>query len=147
MTIPSIRAVISLGDPDLRPRTLRSEHGRNECALYLKRSLMERLYAAGYPCTVLTTDYRSHAQSLDLRNREGYRKKARTVEQPVNFGSVRAHDQDRRVPQPLPPKPPVTDPSRSRAESSIVRRRSGSPTGSSTDYRNRSDDLRDRAMT
>ncbi|KAJ9247806.1 hypothetical protein DTO207G8_7809 [Paecilomyces variotii] len=147
MTIPSIRAVIFLGDPDLRPPPLISEHGRNECALYLKRSLMERLYTAGYPCTVLSTDYRSNAQTPNHGNREGYHKKARTVEQPVNFGGVRAHDQNRRAPQPLPPKPPVTDPSRSRAESSIVRRRSGSPTGSSTDYRNRSDDLRDRAMT
>ncbi|KAJ9247512.1 hypothetical protein DTO195F2_9120 [Paecilomyces variotii] len=108
---------------------------------------MERLYTAGYPSTVLTTDYGSHVQTLDLRNREGYHKKARTVEQPVNFGGVRAHDQNRRAPQPLPPKPPVIDPSRRHAESSIVRRRSGSPTGSSTDYRNRSDDLRDGAMT
>ncbi|KAJ9222120.1 hypothetical protein DTO027B5_5086 [Paecilomyces variotii] len=72
MTMPSIRVLILLGDPEQLPPTVLSENATNESALFLKRSLMERLYKAGYPCTTLTTNYRSHPQILDLYNRQVY---------------------------------------------------------------------------
>ncbi|GAA85870.1 hypothetical protein AKAW_03984 [Aspergillus luchuensis IFO 4308] len=69
LTIPSIQVVVLIGDPKQPPPTVVSEHGTNEGALYLKRSLMERLHEADYPCTMLLTNYRSHSHIFDIFNR------------------------------------------------------------------------------
>jgi hypothetical protein len=53
MKLQDLRAVILVGDPSQPPPPLISEMANNECALWLKRSLMGRLHQAGYPCTVL----------------------------------------------------------------------------------------------
>ncbi|GKZ34345.1 hypothetical protein AbraIFM66950_004575 [Aspergillus brasiliensis] len=77
LTIPTVRAVVLIGDPKQLPPTVLSEYATNEGALYLKRSLMERLYDAGYPCTMLMTNYRNHSQILDLLNSKIYCNKLR----------------------------------------------------------------------
>lgn len=69
MTMPSMRATILLGDQEQLAPTVISEHGSNEGALYLKRTLLQRLSEAGYPSTMLIANYRSHPQILDLYNR------------------------------------------------------------------------------
>ncbi|PYH29302.1 P-loop containing nucleoside triphosphate hydrolase protein [Aspergillus neoniger CBS 115656] len=69
LTMPSTQVIVLIGDPEQLPPTVVSEHGINEGALYLKRSLMERLHEAGYPCTMLLTNYRSHGHIFDLFNR------------------------------------------------------------------------------
>jgi superfamily I DNA and/or RNA helicase len=58
MTMPSIKAVILIGDQEQLPPTVVTEHSNNEGAEYLKRSLMERLCSAGYPTTMLSINYR-----------------------------------------------------------------------------------------
>ncbi|KAE8401922.1 AAA domain-containing protein [Aspergillus pseudonomiae] len=68
-----VRGVVLIGDPDQLSPTVISEHGPNKGARFLKRSLMERLYRAGYPCIMLRTNYRNHSQILDLFNRGMYR--------------------------------------------------------------------------
>ncbi|KAL1877240.1 hypothetical protein Plec18167_004929 [Paecilomyces lecythidis] len=79
MTMTSIRVVILLRDPEQLPPTVLSENGTNESALFLKRSLMERLYQAGYPCTTLATNYRSHSQILKLYNKQVYDNKLKAA--------------------------------------------------------------------
>ncbi|GAB1193628.1 hypothetical protein APSETT444_002849 [Aspergillus pseudonomiae] len=73
LTMTPVRGVVLIGDPDQLSPTVISEHGPNEGARFLKRSLMERLYRAGYPCIMLRTNYRNHSQILDLFNRGMYR--------------------------------------------------------------------------
>lgn len=67
-----------LGHSAWRPRAASScynlPNGANESALFLKRSLMERLYKAGYTLITLTTDYKSHPQILDQYNCQVYNK-------------------------------------------------------------------------
>jgi hypothetical protein len=69
---PDLRAVILVGDPLQLPPTVISAIGKNECALYLKRSLMERLQQAGYPHTLLTRNYRNHPHIAEFLNRKVY---------------------------------------------------------------------------
>ncbi|KAL3448777.1 P-loop containing nucleoside triphosphate hydrolase protein [Aspergillus insuetus] len=73
LTLPSLRALILIGDPDQLPPTVISENLNNEGADYLKRSLMERLQKAEYPCTTLTSHYRSHPDILDFSNQQIYK--------------------------------------------------------------------------
>ncbi|KAF7160020.1 hypothetical protein CNMCM5623_005566 [Aspergillus felis] len=73
LTMPTVKAVVLIGDPDQLPPTVISENSCNEGAKYLKRSLMTRLQQAGYPCTMLITNYRNHSAILDLFNRKVYR--------------------------------------------------------------------------
>jgi hypothetical protein len=73
LTLPSLRALILIGDPDQLPPTVISENLDNEGADYLKRSLMERLQKAGYPCTTLTSHYRSHPDIMDFSNQQIYK--------------------------------------------------------------------------
>ncbi|RDH36405.1 P-loop containing nucleoside triphosphate hydrolase protein [Aspergillus welwitschiae] len=73
LTIPSTRVMVLIGDPEQLPPTVVSEHATNEGALYLKRSMMERLHEAGYPCTMLLTNYRSHSHIFDIFNRLIYK--------------------------------------------------------------------------
>ncbi|KAE8323855.1 P-loop containing nucleoside triphosphate hydrolase protein [Aspergillus sergii] len=73
LTMTSVRGVVLIGDPDQLSPTVISEHGPNEGARFLKRSLMERLYYAGYPCIMLTTNYRNHSQILDFFNAGMYK--------------------------------------------------------------------------
>ncbi|KAL3451015.1 AAA domain-containing protein [Aspergillus insuetus] len=54
MKLPDLRAMILVGDPSQPAPPMASETVNNECALWLKGSLMGRLQQAGYPCTVLT---------------------------------------------------------------------------------------------
>ncbi|PKY06173.1 P-loop containing nucleoside triphosphate hydrolase protein [Aspergillus campestris IBT 28561] len=72
LTFSSVRGVVLIGDPQQLPPTVISENGTNEGAQYLKRSLMSRLYAAGYPCTMLDRNYRNHSQILEYFNRSVY---------------------------------------------------------------------------
>ncbi|KAJ0424603.1 hypothetical protein BJY00DRAFT_309028 [Aspergillus carlsbadensis] len=72
LTLPSLRAFVLIGDPDQLPPTVISENLNNEGANYLKRSLMERLQKAGYPCTTLTSHYRSHPEIMDFSNQHVY---------------------------------------------------------------------------
>ncbi|KAN0081110.1 P-loop containing nucleoside triphosphate hydrolase protein [Elaphomyces granulatus] len=72
MTMPSIKAVILIGDQEQLPPTVVTEHSNNEGADYLKRSLMERLCSAGYPTTMLSINYRNHPAILDLFNHHVY---------------------------------------------------------------------------
>ncbi|PKX98164.1 uncharacterized protein P174DRAFT_5420 [Aspergillus novofumigatus IBT 16806] len=72
LTMPTVKAVVLIGDPDQLPPTVISENDCNEGATYLKRALMTRLQKAGYPCTMLTTNCRNHSQILDLWNRRVY---------------------------------------------------------------------------
>ncbi|RHZ68274.1 DEAD/DEAH box helicase [Aspergillus thermomutatus] len=72
LTMSSVKAVVLIGDPDQLPPTVISENDCNEGAKYLKRSLMTRLHQAGYPCTMLTTNYRNHSAILDLWNQHVY---------------------------------------------------------------------------
>ncbi|KAL3485709.1 P-loop containing nucleoside triphosphate hydrolase protein [Aspergillus germanicus] len=67
-----LRAVVLVGDPQQLPPTVISATARNECALYLKRSLMERLQGAGYPHTMLTRNYRNHPHIAEFPNRKVY---------------------------------------------------------------------------
>ncbi|KAN0081108.1 hypothetical protein V8E54_004312 [Elaphomyces granulatus] len=64
MTMPSIKAVILIGDQEQLLPTVVTEHSNNEGAKYLKRSLMERLYSA--------VNYRNRPDILDLFNRNAY---------------------------------------------------------------------------
>jgi AAA domain len=43
-----------------------SEYDNNEGADYLKRSLLERLFAAGYPAVTLRENYQNHPHILKL---------------------------------------------------------------------------------
>jgi superfamily I DNA and/or RNA helicase len=52
MTIVSVKAVVLLGDPEQLPPTIIIERAENTEAEYIKRSLMERLQKAGYPCRI-----------------------------------------------------------------------------------------------
>jgi ATP-dependent RNA/DNA helicase IGHMBP2 len=72
MTIYSIKAVVLLGDPKQLAPTIISENVSNEGALYVKRSLMERLYKAGYPSTILRTNYRNHTDILKMYSQTVY---------------------------------------------------------------------------
>ncbi|KAL1969978.1 hypothetical protein VTN77DRAFT_6383 [Rasamsonia byssochlamydoides] len=74
MTFHSLKAVVLLGDPEQLQPTVISENSNNEGAKYIKRSLMERLHEAGYPCTMLSTNYRSHPDILQLFNEAVYDK-------------------------------------------------------------------------
>ncbi|PLB33699.1 uncharacterized protein BDW47DRAFT_113472 [Aspergillus candidus] len=67
-----MRGVVLIGDPQQLPPTVILENGTNEGAQCLKRSLMARLYAAGYPCTMLNRNYRNHSQILEYFNRAVY---------------------------------------------------------------------------
>jgi superfamily I DNA and/or RNA helicase len=55
MTMPSIKAVILIGDQEQLPPTVVTEHSNNEGAEYLKRSLMEGLCSACCRYTTETT--------------------------------------------------------------------------------------------
>ncbi|OKL58367.1 hypothetical protein UA08_06227 [Talaromyces atroroseus] len=68
MTKPSVKVVVLIGDPQQLPSTLISENKENLGIKYVKRSLMERLREAGYPCTMLSTNYRCHPHILDFFN-------------------------------------------------------------------------------
>ncbi|KAL4946280.1 hypothetical protein BDV06DRAFT_218609 [Aspergillus oleicola] len=58
LTYPSLRGTVLVGDPEpLLPPTVISERAENENALFMKRSLMERLRKCYYPCTVLEYNY------------------------------------------------------------------------------------------
>ncbi|KAF7125947.1 hypothetical protein CNMCM5793_002306 [Aspergillus hiratsukae] len=72
LTMSSVKAVVLIGDPDQVPPTVISENYCNEGAKYLKRSLMARLHKAGYPCTILNTNYRNHSAILDFWNQNVY---------------------------------------------------------------------------
>jgi ATP-dependent RNA/DNA helicase IGHMBP2 len=72
LTMSSVKAVVLIGDPDQVPPTVMSENDCNEGAKYLKRSLMARLHKAGYPCTMLNTNYRNHSAILDFWNQKVY---------------------------------------------------------------------------
>jgi hypothetical protein len=75
MTKPSVKAVVLLGDPEQSPPTIISENSENAEVEYIKRSLMERLQKAGYPCTMLLTNYRCHPHILELLNVQTYQGK------------------------------------------------------------------------
>ena len=65
--IGNLKAVVLLGDHEQLPTTIISERS-NEGAKYLKRSLMERLYQANYPMTILWNNYRNKPHMLNLYN-------------------------------------------------------------------------------
>lgn len=69
MTMLSIKAVILIGDQEQLPPTVVTE---DEGAKYLNKSLMERLYSAGYPISMLTINYWNHPDILDLFNKNVY---------------------------------------------------------------------------
>lgn len=69
---PSIKGVILIGDHKELLPTVTTETGANEGAQFLKRSLMKRLFDAGYPSTTLLTNYRSHPAILDFYSRHVY---------------------------------------------------------------------------
>jgi hypothetical protein len=73
LTLPFLRAFVLIGDPDQLPPTIIFENLNNEGANYLKRSLMERLLEAEYPCTTLTSHYRSHPEIMDFSSRHVYK--------------------------------------------------------------------------
>jgi hypothetical protein len=90
MTFPSLRATLFFGDPYQLPPTVISELATNEGALYIKRSLMGRLFQAGYPSTILNCNYRSHPDILEFYNKNVYAGKL--VTQPSTKGSNRVGD-------------------------------------------------------
>lgn len=69
---PGRKSPSPCGDPEQLPPTVISKNSANEGAKNLKRSLMERLFEAGYPSTTLTTNYRSHPDILRFFNSEIY---------------------------------------------------------------------------
>ena len=72
LTLPSIRTVTLLGDPLQLSATVFSQNSNNENADYHGRSLMETLDGAGYPLSVLLTNYRCHPDMLDPFNQIFY---------------------------------------------------------------------------
>ncbi|QKX53991.1 uncharacterized protein TRUGW13939_01072 [Talaromyces rugulosus] len=72
MTFPSLRATLLLGDPYQLSPTVISELPTNEGALYIKRSLMGRIFQAGYPSTMLYCNYRSHPDIMEFYNKNVY---------------------------------------------------------------------------
>lgn len=62
--MPSIRVVILLGDPEWLPPIFISHNRADGSAGFLKRSLMERLYKAGYRITDLEFRYRTGCKNL-----------------------------------------------------------------------------------
>ncbi|KAL4937431.1 hypothetical protein BDV06DRAFT_226950 [Aspergillus oleicola] len=71
LTYPSLRGVILVGDAKLT-QTIVSECQCNENAPYLRRSLVERLERSHYPCTMLKSNHRSHAQILKFFDNSAY---------------------------------------------------------------------------
>lgn len=86
LTLRNLRGVILVGDPSQLPPTVISEHHNNEGARYLKRSSMERLKKAGYPCTMLISHYRCHPEIMEFFNREFYAGSLNNM-QPVDYVS------------------------------------------------------------
>jgi superfamily I DNA and/or RNA helicase len=84
--MPSIKAVILIGDHEQLPPTVITDHSNNEGARYLKRSLRERLYQAGYSASLLTTNYRNHPHILDLFNQHVYAGRLTAAPQTSNAG-------------------------------------------------------------
>src|SRR5213078_1883992 len=80
LTLPSIRAVTLLGDPLQLSTTVFSQNSNNENANYHGRSFMERLGGAGYPSSVLLTNYRCHPDILDPFNQIFYDGRLRAAE-------------------------------------------------------------------
>jgi AAA domain len=72
MTKPEVKTVTLIGDPKQLPPTLISENEENPEVEFVKRSLMDRLQQAGYPCTMLNTYYRCHPHILDYFNKMTY---------------------------------------------------------------------------
>ena len=86
MTMPTIKAVILIGNHEQLPPTVITERSNNEGARYLKRSLLERLYLAGYSASLLTTNYRNHPHVLDLFNQHVYAGRLTAAPQTSNAG-------------------------------------------------------------
>ncbi|KAJ5225297.1 hypothetical protein N7468_006522 [Penicillium chermesinum] len=72
MTLKSFRGLVLIGDPNQLEPTVLSINGKNEHALFLKRSLLKRLVDAKYPLAQLQTDYRNHPQIMEFFNRRVY---------------------------------------------------------------------------
>ncbi|KAJ5947740.1 P-loop containing nucleoside triphosphate hydrolase protein [Penicillium verhagenii] len=75
MSLESLKAVILIGDPDQLAPTVMTGGDHNEYAGYLKRPLMTRLKAAGYPLALLRTNYRCHSDILRFFNEAVYKGK------------------------------------------------------------------------
>ncbi|CRG89918.1 hypothetical protein PISL3812_06957 [Talaromyces islandicus] len=72
---PSVKAFVLLGDPQQLAPTIITEKSAkpNPEVKFIKRSLMERLKEAGYPYSMLRTNYRCHPEVLDFFNRSVYK--------------------------------------------------------------------------
>ncbi|KUL83526.1 hypothetical protein ZTR_10541 [Talaromyces verruculosus] len=73
MTNETVKAVVLIGDQKQLPPTLISENAESPEVNYIRRSLMQRLHEAGYPCTMLNMNYRCHPHILDFFNRMAYK--------------------------------------------------------------------------
>jgi hypothetical protein len=81
---PSVKAFVLLGDPQQLAPTIITEQSAtpNPEVGFIKRSLMERLKEAGYPCSMLRMNYRCHPEVLDFFNRTVYKGQ---LTKPVGF--------------------------------------------------------------
>ncbi|KAL4885518.1 P-loop containing nucleoside triphosphate hydrolase protein [Aspergillus karnatakaensis] len=72
MTLPSLRAVTLVGDPQQLAPTVISKRQNRKRVKYETRSLMERLIKAGYPCLRLNNNYRNHPEILEYFSNSMY---------------------------------------------------------------------------